>query len=368
VEQQIGQLFMIGLSGAELTSAEADFIVANNIGGVCLFARNLVSPKQIHKLTSDLRELQGRLPDRAPLLVAVDMEGGRVHRLKPPFTQWPAVAKLTPLDSTSLAFKFANMMGLELIAAGINLDFAPVIDVLTNSENKVIGDRSLSADVAVVEKLGSAMVRGYLKSGIVACAKHFPGHGGTWADSHEELPVDDMTLEDLRGRVFPAFKKAFRARVDMTMTAHVVFPKVDAHAPATFSRKFLKDILRDDFRFPGIVISDDLDMKAVALHHAKEDIPVLALQAGCNMLLYCNEPDSPPRALEGVRRGLADKKIEASHVQASLKMIQELKREKLAPLKYPDFTEAAKIIGHPSHLRLAMAVSEGQIPEELLNT
>lgn len=368
MDSKIGQLMMIGLSGPELTSAEADFITKNNISGVCLFARNVESPKQIHKLTKDLRALQSKQTDKAPMFIAIDMEGGRVHRLKPPFTQWPPVGKLGALDSTALAFKFGNFMGLELLSVGINLDFAPVIDVLTNNENKVIGDRSLSSDVEVVEKLGSALVRGYLKSGIVACAKHFPGHGGTWADSHEELPEDPMTLDELKSKVLGAFKRAFRARVDMTMTAHVMYPKIDPENPATFSKFFLKDLLREDFRYQGLVVSDDLDMKAVALHYKKDEIPVKALQAGCNMILYCNEPSSPPVALEGIKKAVKDGTLKAAEIDRLHKLVIGLKLEKLSVLKYPELPEAAKIIGHPDHMRIAKAIAEGNVPEDMLNT
>jgi len=192
VNTDIGQLFFIGLEGPALTSKEADFIVKNNIGGVTLFGRNLKTPIELHKLCSDLHNLKSRMPAKAPLFIAIDMEGGRVHRLKAPFTQWPSLGKVAALDSTSVAFKFANMMGIELKAMGINLDFAPCVDVLTNPKNILIGDRSLGEDPEYVAKMASALVRGYIKAGIVTCAKHFPGHGNTIIDSHEDLPVEDI--------------------------------------------------------------------------------------------------------------------------------------------------------------------------------
>lgn len=245
MRHEIGQQMIIGLAGTTLQKDEANFIVENNIGGVILFKRNTESPEQIHKLTSDLQALRHRMPTRAPLIISIDMEGGRVHRLQPPFTKWPALSHVGKLESTSVAFRFAQAMGDEMRAVGINLDFAPAIDILTNPQNTVIGDRALSANPETVAKLGSALVRGYIKSDIIACAKHFPGHGDTFVDSHVGLPVENKTLEELEARELEPFKKVFRSKLDMLLTAHIKFPKIDPDWPASLSEIFLKKILRE---------------------------------------------------------------------------------------------------------------------------
>lgn len=308
------------------------------------------------------------MPSKQPPFIAIDMEGGRVHRLKAPFTQWPSLAKLGALDSTSVAFKFANFMGLELRAMGINLDFAPCIDVLTNKDNALIGDRSFGSDPEFVAKMASALVRGYIKAGIIPCAKHFPGHGNTIIDSHEDLPIDDTPLATLQEREMIPFKKTFRARMDLVMTAHILYKEVDPKMPATLSPKFIKEILRKDLRFRGLVISDDLDMKALRNHYKREEIPVMALQAGCDLLLYCNEFDSPPLALEMVRKAIAEKKIDEAQLKESLKKVAELKKEFVENCAPLEMSEAAKVIGNPDHLRLAKAIMDGSVPEDMRMT
>lgn len=365
---EVGQLFFIGLEGPELTAKEADFMVKNDIGGVTLFGRNCKSAEQVHKLCLDLHNLKSKMPSKTAPFIAIDMEGGRVHRLKAPFTQWPSIGKLAALDSTSVAFKFANFMGAELRAVGINIDFAPCIDVLTNDKNVLIGDRSFGNDPEYVAKMASAVVRGYIKAGVIPCAKHFPGHGNTIIDSHEDLPIEETSLEILHEREMLPFKKTFRARLDLVMTAHILYNKVDPKLPATLSPKFVRDILRNDLRYRGLVISDDLDMKALSKNFKREEIPVMALQAGCDLLLYCNEFDSPPIGLEMVRKAITDKKVEIGQLKDSLKKVMDLKKEfvnNCAPL---ELSEATKLIGHPEHLKLAKAILDGNVPEDMRMT
>jgi beta-N-acetylhexosaminidase len=365
VENLVGQLFFIGIDGPELSAKEADFITKNNIGGVTLFGRNLKSPAELHKLCTDLNNLKIKSLSKAPLFIAIDMEGGRVHRLKAPFTQWPSLGKLAKLDSTSVAFKFANMMGLELRAMGINLDFAPCVDVFTNPKNVLIGDRSLGTDPEFVAKMASALVRGYIKAGVIACAKHFPGHGNTVIDSHEDLPIEEVDMATLESRELIPFKKTFRARMDMVMTAHIKYTKIDPKYPATLSPTIIKQLLRENMRYKNLIISDDLDMKALTKNYTREEIPVLAMQAGCDILLYCNEPSSPPIGLEQIKKAVRDKTISEAQVNESLKRVTALKKEFLTTSGPIPLAEASKLIGHPEHIRLAKSIAEGIVPEDL---
>lgn len=362
---RIGQLFLIGVEGKSLSSDEKRFIVQNNIGGVVLFGRNFESPRQLFDLCAEIQSLHSQMKDKVPLLIGVDMEGGRVARLKVPFTQWPPMAKLGQIDSTSLAFRVAHDMGVELKSVGINLNFAPCVDVLTNPNNKVIGDRSLGSDPEEVSKMASALGRGFIKSGIIACAKHFPGHGNTLVDSHEDLPVEEMTLTEIEAGALLPFKKIFRARLEMVMTAHILFKNIDSEWPVTLSEKFLKHFLREQLRYRGLVISDDLDMKALTKLHSVEAIAVRALQAGCNLLLYCNEPSSPPKALAACQKAFEAGELSPSEIEESLKKVLQLKKEKLSQPAV-SFDEAAKLIGHPSHLQIAKAVADGKVPDDLV--
>lgn len=366
LQNQIGQQLIIGISGTTLLPDEADFIVKNNIGGIILFKRNVESPQQVRDLCASIQTLRNRMPDKCPLFISIDMEGGRVARLKAPFTQWPPLAAIGRLDSTSVAFRFAMAMGEELKAVGINLDFAPCLDIFTNPANTVIGDRSLSTQPEAVARLGSALVRGYLKAGVIACGKHFPGHGNTLIDSHEDLPIENRSLDELDAVEFEPFKKAFRARLDLLMAAHIKFPKIDPEWPATLSEIFLKKILRETLRYRQLIITDDLDMKALTRHYDKSLIAVRALQAGCNILLYCNEPESPPIAIDAIAKALSDKTLNAETVSENHRRILTLKKEQLINPDPLPFDEMVKVVAHPEHLRLSKAIASGDVPADLL--
>lgn len=362
----IGQHMFIGVSGHSLTHDEKKFIVENNIGGVVLFGRNCADPQQVRELCAEIQSLRHQMADKAPLFIGVDNEGGRVARLKAPFTVWPPAKMLGDLDAPTASFHFANRMGKEMKAVGINLDFAPCVDVFTNPENKVIGDRSISSDPEMVAKHASALTRGFIKADILTCAKHFPGHGNTLLDSHFDLPVEKSTLEQLENRELIPFKKTFKARVDMVMTAHIMFPEVDPEWPVTLSEKFIKGIIRNEFRYRGLVITDDLGMKALASHYGSDEIPVRALKAGAELLLYCNEPDIPPIALESILGALAQGSLSAADLEQSHQRILEVKKAKIT---HPDpFSkeEVAQIVGSAEHLAIAAAIAKGQMPEGLL--
>ncbi|AGH94365.1 beta-N-acetylhexosaminidase [Pseudobdellovibrio exovorus] len=366
MHQLIGQHMLIGVSGATLTSEEKKFIVENNISGVVLFARNCIEPKQIRDLCAEIQSLRHQMADKAPLFIGIDMEGGRVHRLKPPFTQWPPLKKIGDLDAPTVAFHFTQRMGSELLSVGINLDFAPCIDVYTNPENTVIGDRAVSSDPYQVEKMASALVRGYIKSGVLSCAKHFPGHGHTIADSHEELPVEEANLDRLNDVELVPFRKALRSRVDMVMTAHILFKNVDPDWPVTLSETFLKKMLRDELKYKGLIITDDLDMKALAKHYDREQIPVRAMQAGNDLLLYCNEPESPPMAIESLVTAVAQGQLNRADLEQSHQKILDVKKIKILTPDPRPYEEALEIIGCPEHQALASDIRAGRMPEGLV--
>lgn len=364
--EKFGQLLTIGIRGTSLTEDEAEFIVKNNIGGVILFARNIETPEQVHALCSSIQSLRHKMKDKAPLFISVDQEGGRVARMKTPFTQWPPLSTVGNLDSTSVAFRFALDMAAELRAVGINLDFAPCVDVLTNPKNAVIGDRSLSSDPEKVAKLASALVRGYIKGGIIPCAKHFPGHGNTLLDSHEALPVEDVDVERLKSIELVPFKKVFRARLDLVMTAHIKYTHLDPEWPATLSEIILQKLLREELRYRGLVISDDLDMKALANNYSESEIPVRAFQAGCDILLYCNNFDKPQVALDALEKASKDHKISAKRVEESFNRVLALKKEALGNPDPPELSQALTIIGQDQHSRLSQAIKSGSVPADLL--
>src|SRR6188768_3512820 len=255
--RDIGQYLIGSMPGAsvpvELRSLAREF----DLGGVILFSRNIEAPEQVAELSAE-SEMLGR---DMPAWVSVDQEGGRVARLKEPFTKWPPMATLgrAGKQSERLAERFATALAAELLAVGITLDYAPVLDIHTNPKNPVIGDRALAEDAGGVAKLGAAIIRGLQDNGVAACGKHFPGHGDTSTDSHLELPVVEHPPERLRQVEFLPFRAAVTAGVATIMTAHVFLPALDERRPATLSRRIVNGLLREELKFPGVILSDDLE-------------------------------------------------------------------------------------------------------------
>lgn len=366
MNRKFGQLMIIGIQGKSLSEDEKKFIINNNISGIILMGRNCESPKQVHDLCTEIQSLRFHMPDKAPLFIGIDMEGGRVQRLKSPFTLWPPAKKIGELDNASISFLFSQKMGMELKSVGINLNFAPCVDIFSNPHNTVIGDRALGTDPEQVGKHASALVRGYIKSEIIPCVKHFPGHGNTLIDSHEDLPTEDAELKRLEDFELIPFKRSFKARVEMCMTSHILFPKIDSKYPVTLSEIFIKKVLKEANRFRGLVITDDLDMKALTKNYSPDQIPILAMKAGCDLLLYCNEPLSPPRALEALIEATAQGVLDNNHLEQVANKIIAFKKEKITNPDPMTYEEASKIVGCDEHQKIAEAVRLGVIPEGLL--
>jgi beta-N-acetylhexosaminidase len=364
--EKIGPSLIVGIEGTALSDEEKKFLVRENIGGIIFFKRNFESPKQLFELSTELRSLAKQKPDRTPFFISVDQEGGRVARFRAPFTEWPPMAALGKIDSPTVAFKVAQVLAVELAAVGVNLNFAPSVDIYTNPANTVIGDRALSTDAESVAKLGSALVRGMMKGGVIPVAKHFPGHGNTLIDSHEELPVENKTLAELEARELEPFKRVFRARLDIVMSSHLSFPQIDPEWPVSLSQIFLTKILREQLKYRGLVVSDDLDMKALTKHHTKAEIAVRALIAGTNILLYCNEPGSPPIAIDAIEKAVRDGALPERTLLDNAERINTLKRDSgldQTPLIWGD---SEKLIGAEAHKLLAAAVIAGAVPASML--
>ncbi|HEY0136858.1 MAG TPA: beta-N-acetylhexosaminidase [Nannocystis sp.] len=290
---QPGQLLFAGFQGKELPRALAELLAQGRQGGVILFARNIGDPAQVRALTA---ALHAAAPPEAPVLLAIDQEGGRVQRLRAPWTEWPPMRLLGERDDPATTAAVASAIARELADLGIGLDFAPVVDVDTNPDNPVIGDRSFSRDPARVGRHAAAFITAMQDAGVAACAKHFPGHGDTTTDSHLELPRLEHDLHRLREVELPPFKAAVAAGVASIMTAHVLFPRLDKKRPATLAPDVM-DLLRGELGYDGVVFSDDLEMKAVADHFQPEPLVRGCLEAGCDAVLVCSQFDLVREAL-----------------------------------------------------------------------
>jgi beta-N-acetylhexosaminidase len=327
LRRNIGQLLIAGFDGYELPIELRSLAREFGLGGVILFARNIAEPEQVAELCYEASRL---VPD-LPLWVSVDQEGGRVARLKAPFTEWPPMATLGRSGDIGLVERFGRALASELKAIGITLDYAPVLDVHTNPKNPVIGDRALSEKPEVVARLGTVIVRALQSEGIAACAKHFPGHGDTAADSHLELPLVEHPLERLREVELVPFRAAIEARVATIMTAHVFLPALDEERPATLSKRVVSTLLRDELKFEGVVLSDDLEMKAVANRYDVPSAAVLAVEAGCDGVLICGgDQGMQVAALENLIHAVEDERLRLARVEDALKRQQRAKERFLA--------------------------------------
>ncbi len=327
LHKQIGQLVMVGFAGLdippELRSLARDF----DLGGVILFKRNVEEPAQVAELVHELRQL-GR---EQPPWIAVDQEGGRVARLRAPFTEWPPMATLGRAGDRNVTRRFARALAEELRLVGISLDFAPVLDVHTNPANPVIGDRALGEKPEVVAEHGRAIIEALQDQGIAACGKHFPGHGDTGTDSHYTLPVVEHPPDRLREVEFVPFRAAIDARVASIMTAHVLVPALDEERPASLSRRVVHDMLREELRFDGLIISDDLEMRAVADQYTLERSSVLAVAAGCDAVLLCGaDQGRQAAALEALVHAVESEELPFKLIDAVLERHRRV-RERFAP-------------------------------------
>jgi len=344
----LGQLFLVGFHGTEPEQDLRDLFRALRPSGVILFRRNLLNPEQILRLTTFLQETVSD----PPLFVAVDEEGGRVRRLPDPFTHFPSARILGRSRSPQLAAACASVIAREMRTVGLNFNFAPVLDVDTRPENPVIGDRSFGGDPELVASLGLATLEGFRREGVLGLVKHFPGHGDTSEDSHLTLPVVPHGYDRLEQVELAPFRMLCRRPdgPEALMTAHVLYPALDSERPATLSPQILTGLLRHRLGYRGLVVTDDLEMRAVADRFDPETAAVSALQAGADQLLFCHTPTLALRCLHEVARALDKGILSEVSIAASLERVRALKEKYLRPPS-PNgpLRPSLDVIGCPEH-------------------
>lgn len=291
----VGALLVVGFDGTSLPQALAKELRAGRRGGIILFRRNVEDIPQVQALCEAALAEHPSLPP----IVSVDQEGGRVARLHSPCLKVPAARKVGD-QGPRFVERVAEAQARELRALGFNLNFAPVLDIHTNEENPIIGDRAYASTADDVSLRAAAYIRGAKAGGLLTCGKHFPGHGDTSQDSHLVLPVQRNSAEVLRTREFEPFRSAVSAGVDSFMSAHVVYPSLDDAGPATLSKEIATRVLRDELKFEGVLFSDDLEMKALSEDTGEN--AVLAVAAGCDLLLVCATEAKQDAALVALQR------------------------------------------------------------------
>ena len=327
IRRDIGQLLIASFPAATIPAELRSLAREFQLGGVILFARNIEAPEQVAELAQDVQALASELP----VWVSVDQEGGRVARLRAPFTEWPPMAVLGRSGDAALASRFAAALAAELRAVGITLDYAPVLDIHTNPKNPVIGDRALAEDADSVARLGAAIVRGLQDNGVAACGKHFPGHGDTSVDSHLDLPLVEHPPDRIRRVEMVPFREAIRAGVAFIMTAHVLVPSLDEEKPATLSPRIVRGLLREELDYDGVILSDDLEMKAIAKHYEIPDAAVQAIAAGCDGVLICSgDIGAQVASLEALIHAVEDERIPYKRLEDALRRHRHAKERFLA--------------------------------------
>ncbi len=331
-----GQFVITGIKGTSLSQQETEFIRDEKVGGVILFSENFEDPSQLAELANSIQKLR----DEYPLFISTDQEGGRVMRFKKHFTQFPAMMDLARMDSPKLVFEAHEIIAKELNACGINLSYSPSCDILTNPDNKVIGDRAYGTDALTVEKYISAAIRGLQTNGVMACAKHFPGHGDTSKDSHFDLPLVKTPLAQLREREMVPFVKASKSRVEFMMMAHLMVDALDDKLPTSLSAKAY-DFLRQETKFSKIVVTDDMDMKAISDRYTTEEAALLAINAGADILMYRNM-DNAIKAVNVIREHSKKRLMKKEMLVEKQTRIERCKKENFAnyqPIYIPKISE-----------------------------
>lgn len=315
-----GAVLCTGVPGPTLDATTHAALVRMAPSGIILFRRNFESVEQLRELITVLHALPS-----SPV-VSIDHEGGLVMRLREPFTHFPPARTMSLTSDPSIAHAVGHAMGTELATVGIDLSYAPVLDVDSNPHNPIIGHRAFGADPDTVVRFALPFMQGLQDAGVIACGKHFPGHGDTAHDSHLELPIVARSRQELERTELPPFRAAIAAGIRVLMSAHVLYTALDPDNPATLSRPILHDMLRLELRFDGVLISDDLEMRALRGAGSIADCALRALQAGIDWVMVCNDFEESVRTFERIHAALLDGSLARDATENSAQRIRALRR------------------------------------------
>ncbi|HEX9412668.1 MAG TPA: glycoside hydrolase family 3 N-terminal domain-containing protein [Ktedonobacterales bacterium] len=353
LEEQLGQVVVVGFTGTQVTPEVADLIARQRVGGIILFSRNVADTQQVLALTRDLQAVARAAGQRYPLLIAIDQENGVVRRLGRGATIFPGNMALAATGSEQLVYDVALATGRELKALGINLNLAPVVDVNNNPNNPVIGVRSFGEDTHAVARLGVAAARGYRAAGVIGCLKHFPGHGDTVVDSHAGVPTVPVDLQRLESVELVPFRAGIAAGAASVMVGHIAFSHLTTHPtlPASISPEIVHDLLRERLGFGGVIASDCLEMGAIADTVGTERGAVMALRAGIHLMLVSHRYDRQTGALAAIADAVRAGELPAGAARQAAERVLAMKARDLSwDLLTPP---VAEWVGGAAHRQLA---------------
>lgn len=323
LDEKIGQMIITGFNGSEYNDDMDRLINEYKVGGVILFARNIEDSNQMIDLTRALQENNNNLP----LFISIDEEGGRVSRLPDDVEKFPSAFTIGLINNQQTAYENGKEIGYTLKRLGINLDYAPVLDIYSNENNTVIGDRAFSKEESIVSTMGIATMEGIEDADIIPVVKHFPDHGDTEVDSHYGLPIVYKTLEELRNFEFIPFVKAIESGCDVIMVSHIILNEVDSSNPASLSKIVISDLLRKDLEFDKVVITDDMSMGAITSIMSIEEACIKSIEAGCDILLLGNAYEEIEQVINSIKLKLYNGEISEEQINKSVKRILELKKK-----------------------------------------
>lgn len=346
LDEKIGQLVLVGMDGTAPTPQTKELIEQYHVGGFIFFKPNIENAAQAVALFNSLKETN-RAANAVPLFLSVDEEGGRVSRLPNTLVKLPPNGAIGKRNDPAFTRALGGVLGQELRAFGLNVDFAPVLDVNSNPHNPAIGDRAFGSDAALVSRLGVPEMQGLQAERVIPVIKHFPGHGDTSVDSHLGLPIVQHDIERLRSLELIPFADAVRAGADMVMVAHILLPKLDADHPASFSATIISTLLRKELGFRGVVITDDLTMGAIVKHYDIGAAAVQAIKAGGNIVLVGHEFDKQKAVIQALKQAAVNGSLSPAEIDDRVYQILALKQKYRlddASVKQVDVGQVNKLI------------------------
>lgn len=356
LEQKVGQLMMIGFEGVLPTEELKEQIQKMNVGEIILFPRNIESPKQVLILTKSIQALN---KSPVPILIAIDEEGGRVIRFYNDDVTMPGQMAIGATGSPKLAYEAGRLIAARLSSLGIDINLAPVLDLNIESENRIVGSRSFGKDPEIVSSLGTSYIRGVQSLGISATAKHFPGHGRTKLDSHKTLPRISSSLE----KDLIPFNEAIAQNIDLIMTAHVAYPKIDKSGlPATISPEIISNILRKKMNYDGVIITDDLEMGAIEQTYGIGEAAVRAIAAGSDIVIVGWSKNKQKEVYDALLKAARSGKISQKRLDEAVERVTKLRAKRRENVQNEELkTEIDMIINHEAQKRLAREITDESV-------
>ena len=325
LDEKIGQMVIVGLDGYAVDEHARQMIEEYNVGGFILFKSNIQNSSQMLGFLNSLKRVNQS--NKVPLFLSVDEEGGRVSRLPDEFLKIPSNRTIGKLNNSSVSHQVGSIIGEELKSFGMNMDFAPVLDINSNPKNPVIGDRSFGTTPELVSKLGVQTMKGLQSKNIIPVIKHFPGHGDTSTDSHVGLPRVNNDLKRLRSFELRPFRDAIENGAEAVMVAHILLPKIDPKNPASFSRTIISDILRTEMNYDGVVITDDFTMGAIVKNYNIGQAAVKSVLAGSDIVLVCHDFEKEKTVISALRNAAQSGQLPMDRIDKSVTRILQLKQE-----------------------------------------